>query len=710
MIGKTILHYKIQEKLGEGGMGVVYKAQDLKLKRDVAIKFLPKHIAANTEERKRFEVEAQAAASFNHPNIATIYAIEEARLNDNENEVFIVMEFIDGVELKNKILESNIAIDSALNITRAIAEGLKAAHEKGIIHRDIKSSNIMITKDGKVKVMDFGLAKVKGSELVTRVGTTLGTAAYMSPEQAQGIKLDHRTDLWSLGVIFYEMLTSELPFKAEHEAAWSYVIVNEHPLEPSELDRKIPAHIDDIVLKLLEKDREKRFASADELINSISDAEKGISSADQQTKTKAIAVLPFNNISSEKETDYFSDGLAEELIMNLSRLKDMRVVSRTTTMQYKGTTKGIKTIGKELGVRYLIEGSVRKFQDKLRITAQLIDVATDTQLWAETYKGDLADVFDIQEQVSKQIVDALMLKLTPTEKVVLSKRSTVNPEAFDCYLRARNYLYQRTKNGIQFAIQLFKQAIQLDERYAAAYAGLGEAYATMHFDYDTKDVWFDKAIESSLKALMYDSSLSEAYAALGLAYMSKRSLNEAAEACQKAIGLDPNNFSSYWILGRVYHLLDRDREAIEMQKKVIELNPNFHTAYGDLRIVYERLNEKEKHDDILQKLLDVYPKYLAQHPEDARSHIYYAIDLATVGRNEEAKNEAEKALQLSPDDPLMYYNAACSYARMNETKLAINALKNSVAKGLEDYEWIKRDTDLENIRKEPEYLELMYGK
>ena len=558
--------------------------------------------------------------------------------------------------------------------------------------------------------MDFGLAKVKGSELLTRVGTTLGTAAYMSPEQAQGMPLDHRTDIWSLGVIFYEMLTGELPFKAEHEAAWSYVIVNEQPLEPSELDRKIPAHIDNIVMKMLEKNRDKRYGSAGELIQSLIDAEKGMGNSEAQSKTKAIAVLPFNNISTERETDYFSDGLAEELIMNLSRLKDMRVVSRTTTMQYKGTTKGIKTIGKELGVRYLIEGSVRKFQDKLRITAQLIDVATDTQLWAETYKGDLADVFDIQEQVSKQIVDALMLKLTPTEKVVLSKRSTVNPEAFDCYLRARNFLYQRTKNGIQFAIQLFKQAIELDERYAAAFAGLGEAYATMHFDYDTKDVWFDKAIEASLKALMYDPTLSEAYAALGLAYMSRRSLDEAKEACQKAIELDPNNFSGYWILGRVLHLLDRDREAIELQKKVIELNPNFHTAYGDLRIVYERLNEKEKHDEILQKLLEVYPKYLAQHPEDARSHIYFAIDLATVGRNEEAKKEAEKALQLSPDDPLMYYNAACSYARMKEVKLAVNALKNSIAKGLEDYEWIKRDSDLNNIRNDEEYIALMQGK
>jgi len=710
MIGKQILHYKIIEKLGEGGMGVVYKAHDTKLNRDVAIKFLPPQIALNTEERKRFENEARAAAAFNHPNISTIYSIEADESSKEGKEVFIVMEYIEGKELKQKIEEGSFKIEVALKITRDIAEGLSVAHSKGVIHRDIKSSNIMVTNDGKVKIMEFGLAKVKGSELITRIGTTLGTAAYMSPEQAQGTSFDHRTDLWSLGVILYEMLTGELPFKAEHSSAWAYIIVNEQPLEPSELDRKIPVAIDNLVLKMLEKDPDKRFGSANELLKSLTEIENGIDNSESTNKTKAIAVLPFNNISTEQETDYFSDGLTEELIMNLSRLKDMRVVSRTTTMQYKRTNKGIKTIGKELGVRYLIEGSVRKFQDKLRITAQLIDVSSDTQIWAETYKGNLADVFDIQEQVSKQIVDALMLKLTPTEKVELSKRSTVNPEAFDCNLRAKNFLYRLTKNNVHFAIQLFEKAIDLDPRYAAAYAGLGEAYATLYQYFEAQEIWLDKAIEASLKALMYDPSLSDAYAALGLAYFDKKELEEAITATKKAIELDAQNFISYWILGRIYYETDKDTEAVDLFKKVIELNSDFYSARNDLLMTYEKLGEKEKYNKQLKNLLEVFPLYLSNHPDDARAYMYHAVHLATAGKNNEAKEAGKKALELNPGDSLLLYNAACLYARLGDTKLAANTLKDAVAAGQEDFEWIKRDTDLENIRKESVYIELMKGR
>jgi len=705
MIGQTISHYKILEKLGEGGMGVVYKAQDTTLNRDVAIKFLPRQIASQSEERERFKVEAQAAAALNHPNIATIYSIEE-----KDSEVFIVMEFIDGMELKEKITSGPIKQNEALEIITRIADGLKTAHNKGIVHRDIKSSNIMVTKDAQVKIMDFGLAKVKGSGLVTRVSTTMGTAAYMSPEQVSGEKVDHRTDIWSLGVIFYELLTGELPFKADYDAAWTYVIMNKNPLKPSELDRKIPPQLDSIIIKILEKDCDKRYSNIEELLKELKEAQTGISGTEQEGKTKAIAVLPFNNISAEQESDYFSDGLAEELIMNLSRLKDMRVVSRTTSMQYKGIQKSIKTIGKELGVRYIIEGSVRKFQDNLRITAQLIDVDKDAQLWAETYKGNLADVFDIQEKVSKQIVDALMVKLTPMEKVVLEKRATLDPEAFDCYLRARDFLYRRSKNSVQFAIQLFQKAIEFDQRYAGAYAGLGESYATLYQNFESKDIWLDKAIDSSLKALTYDSSLSEAYAALSLAYFYKKSNEEALTAGKKAIELDPNNFIGYWILGRIYHSTDRDTEAINLFNKVIELNPDFYSAYLDLRLAYERLGNKEKFNEVLKAAIKVYSRYLYQHPDDSRAHMLYALDLLLVGNNEEAKSEAAKAVELNPTDPLMQYNASCFYSRLGDKNLAIETLKNAMTAGYQDYEWIKRDSDLDNIRNEPKFLELMRGK
>jgi adenylate cyclase len=704
MIGSTILHYKILEKLGEGGMGVVYKAEDTNLKRDVAIKFLPRQIASQKEEKERFKIEAQAAASLNHPNIATIYSIEEA--ND---ESFIVMEFVNGRELKDKIAEGPVKINDAIDIAHKIADGLKAAHSKGIVHRDIKSSNIMITPDGKIKIMDFGLAKITGSGLMTKVGTTMGTAAYMSPEQATGEKVDHRTDIWSLGVILYELLTGELPFKAEYEAAWNYVILNKDPLKPSELDRKISSNIDSLVLKMLEKDREKRYSDTVALLKDLDNISKG-GESDQEGNVKAIAVLPFNNISAEKESDYFSDGLTEELILNLSRLKDMRVVSRTTSMQYKGTTKGIRDIGKELGVRYIIEGSVRKFEDNLRITAQLIDVEKDAQLWAESYKGKLADVFDIQEQVSQQIVDALMVKLSPTEKVALSKRPTVNAEAFDYNLRARNYLYRYSKNNIQFAIQFFEKAISLDLRYAEAYAGLAEAFAVKYAYFERKDTWLDKAIELSLKAIMYDSSLSEAYAALALAYFYKGSFDEAFTAVQKAIELDNNNFFGYWILGRIYFTTDRDKEAITPLKKAIEINPEFYTAYGDLRLVTERIGDKKECESINDKAMQFYPKYLEQNPDDSRARMFYAQALMYNKKKEQAKKETSTALELSPNDSILLYNAACVYSLIDEKELAVKTLQNAVAGGFEHYDWIKRDPDLENIRKESEFIELIKGK
>ena len=549
--GKKISHYQIIDQIGQGGMGVVYKAKDLNLERTVAIKFLPAHLASSEENKKRFLMEAKSAASLNHPNIMSIYEIGEF-----ENSVFMVMEFVEGETLKSYI--SNIKTGSGIPHIKAmdwlitIAKGLKVAHDNNIIHRDIKSENIMVSPGEQLKIMDFGLAKLKGSSGMTKTGTSLGTLAYMAPEQAQGLSADQRSDIWSLGVVFYEMLTGEPLFKAEHEAALLYLIVNEEPPLPSTMDLKIPHQVDMIVKRMLAKQPDKRFQDMNEVIKTLIETKDNVSKSSTDIKLKTIAVLPFDNISPDKENDYFGEGLTGELIANLSRLKDMKVVSRTTTMQYKGTQKDIKTIGRELDARYIIEGNVRKFGEDLRITAQLIDVSSDSQLWAETYKGKLSDVFDIQEKVSKQIVDALMVKLTPTEKVELTKRPTLNAEAFDYNLRARNYLYRQSKNNIQFAIQFFEKAIALDSRYAEAYAGMAEAYAVRYAYFERKDVWLDKALELSLKAIMYDSTLAEAYSALGLAYYYKGTFDEAITAVQKAISLDPNNFFAYWVLGRVY--------------------------------------------------------------------------------------------------------------------------------------------------------------
>jgi TolB-like protein/Tfp pilus assembly protein PilF len=532
----------------------------------------------------------------------------------------------------------------------------------------------------------------------------------MSPEQAQGASADHRSDLWSLGVVFFELLTGDLPFKSEHEAGLLYLVVNQTPPLPSELDRRLPEAVDAVVMRMLEKDAGRRYQSVDDLLEALASLKAQIASKQSNTKRLAIAVLPFATIGGDKENEYFGDGLTDELIVSLSQLKDFDVISRTNSMQYKNTTKDIKTIGKELGIRYLLEGSVRRFQDNLRITLQFVDVENSRQLWAESFKGKMEDVFDIQEKVSKQVVDALMIKLSPNEKIILTKRSTVNAEAFDCYLRAREFLYRRTKSSLQFAIHLFQKAIELDTRYAAAYAGLGEAYATLHYDYDTKEIWVDKAIESSLKALMYDSTVAEAYAALAMAYFSKKSIQEAEAAARKAIDLGPNIFTGYWVLARICHVMDRDRETVELLKKTIDLNPDFHTAHGELRMAYERLGEKENMDEVIRVMLERIPVYLSKHPDDARSHIHYATQLAVVGREKEALEQTAKAIALSPDDPLMFYNAACVYSRLGQKAQAVDTLQRSIFAGLEDYEWIKSDPDFDAIRNEPGYIEMMKGK
>ncbi len=708
MIGTTISHYRILEKLGEGGMGVVYKAQDTRLDRVVAVKFISSHLSAHEENKARFTQEAKSTAALNHPNILSIYDFGEL-----DGKMFFVMEFVEGKTLKSHLAHlkgQGIAAPQAIEWITQVAQGLRAAHEKQIVHRDMKSENIMVGSNGQLKIMDFGIAKLKGSGSLTKTGHSVGTLSYTSPEQMQGIPADERSDIWSLGVVFYEMLTGEVPFRAEHEAALSYLILNQQPPAPSMMDRRIPQAVDSVVAKMLEKDRSLRYQSAAELLEAVQHLRKDLEAMTQATKGKAVAVLPFENISSDKENDYFSDGLTEELIANLSRIKDVRVVPRTASIQYKGVKKDIRTIGRELGARYMLAGSVRKHQDNLRITVELIDAEDSNQLWAETYKGTLADVFDIQEQVSKQIVDALMLKLSPSEKIGLTKRATLNPQAFDCYLRARNFLYHYTQKSVHFAIQLFQQAIELDPRYAAAFAGLGESYSTIYQNFERKESWLDKAMEASLKAIMYDSTLSEAYASLGLAYLHRKSFDEAISSGQKAIELDPNNHIAYWILGRTKHMLDQDGEAVNLFKKVLQLDSDFYAAYGDLQIAYEKLGEKARYDEIHQAALSMYPGYLARHPDDARAHIFFAIDLVKAGRVEEARVKAGRALELSPNDPLMLYNAACFYGRLGDKKQALESLRNALLSGYAAFEWIKRDTDLESIRNEPVYIELMKDK
>lgn len=703
MIGRLISHYKILEMLGEGGMGVVYKAQDVRLNRIVALKLLPAELTADTEVKKRFIHEARAASALSHPNISIIYDIGES-----EEGTFIAMEWIDGESLEERIRSGTLGIVESTDIAVQVAEALHDAHQKGIVHRDVKSANIILSATGKVKIIDFGVAKLLDGSDHPEIGMRIGTMAYMSPEQIWGKDVDYRADIWSLGVVFYEMLAGERPFKGDYEESLIYSILNTDPKPISILRPDVPKTAENIIQKALAKDLGKRYQTIRSFIKDLRSMLWTFSSVPEGEVS--IAVLPFDDISSEKDNEYFSDGLTEELIMHLSQVKNMKVISRTTAMQYKGKKKSIRTIGDELGVRYILEGSVRKFEDDLVITAQLIEVEADAHLWAAKYKGNLADVFSIQENVSNHIVEALKVKLTPNEKRALTKRPTENPEAFDYHLRARNALYRLTKNDVKSAIQLFLKAIDLDGQYADAHAGLGEAYACLYLYFERKESHLNTAVEACRKAIMHNPVLPEAYAALGMAYFNKNMLDEALTAVRRAIELDPNSFIAYWILGRIYRTIDRDRDAIELFKKVITLNPDFYAVHMDLRSVYERLGEMENYDATVKAELEVYPRYLSNFPEDPRAHIFYAVALARAGRIEEAKQEAAKAIELNPSDPLMMYNTACFYVQIGEKRLAIDALRDSLQAGMADYEWIKRDPDLDGIRNESDYIELMKEK
>src|SRR5574341_126768 len=509
MIGQTISHYKILEKIGEGGMGVVYKAQDTKLDRTVALKFLPHHLTESEQDKARFIQEAKAASALNHPNITTIHDISE-----NMGAQFIIMEHIEGPTLK-ELSSSELALKNIIEIAIQLCQGLQAAHQKQIIHRDIKSDNVKIAPGNRVKIMDFGLAKLKSATPLTKAGTTVGTVAYMSPEQAQGREVDQRTDIWSLGVVLYEMLTGKLPFRGEYEQAIIYSILNEEPELVTSLRSAIPVELEQVLDKALAKNVNKRYENADELLRDLRQVQQNLKNSTSPVSSKSIAVLPLENISPDKVNEYFSDGLTEEIIMNLSKIKDLKVTSRTSAMHYKGTKKPLKQIAKELQVQYVLEGSVRKQGSDLRITAQLIDAMQDAHLWAEKYSGTLNDIFDIQEKVAEKIVEALKVKLTAGEQQQLSRRYTEDTEAYQLYLKGRFFWSKRTEEGFEKAIGYFNQSIEKDPNYALASVGGAEAYIVMGvYCYQRPREVMPKARQAAQKALELDNKLAEAQASL----------------------------------------------------------------------------------------------------------------------------------------------------------------------------------------------------
>jgi len=423
----------------------------------------------------------------------------------------------------------------------------------------------------------------------------------------------------------------------------------------------------------------------------------------------ALAVLPFDNISPDQETDYFSNGLTEELIARLSIVSEIELISRWASMQLKDRKQDIRAIGNELGARYIVGGSVRRFQDSVRITVQLVDVATNRQIWGNTYKGKLDDIFDIQEQVAQQIVEALKLKLTFSERVSLTKRQTLNAQAYDLYLRGEDYLYRLTKRSVERAIQLFEKAIELDPRYAAAYAGCSGAYGQMYWLFSRDERYREKARELSFKALMYDNNLAEAYTAMGVSYFIWGKFEEAAASARKAIELDPEDFIAHWTLGRIHFANGEYEQAYEMYQRVIKLKPEFLNAYSDLRMTCQRLGREDDAEVARNEQLERMPTYLLQNPDDARQRMLYATVLAEVNRRDDAIRECSLAIESSPGDPVMLYNVVCVYSRLGEPQRAIETLQQAIAAGYENFPWLHNDPDLDTLRDHPEFQALVPG-
>ncbi len=728
MVGTTISHYKILAKLGEGGMGVVYKAEDTKLERIVAIKFLPHHIAANVEERERFKIEAKAAAALNHPNIATIYAIEEV-----DSEMFIVMEFIEGKELREVIdtplnppsrgdlarsphlahspLEGGqggvLPIENCLSYAAQIAEGLKAAHAKGITHRDIKSSNIMVTESGQVKIMDFGLAKMGGDVHLTKTGMTLGTAAYMSPEQARGEVVDQRTDIWAFGVVLYEMLTGQLPFRGVYEAAMMYSILNEDPPPISSLRHEVPPVLEAIAHKALAKKVDERFQHIEEVLVDLKSPTRAPASEAAKTITPnlpkrkraflyvgisallvaliavalyfipkpaasidAIAVLPLTNLSGDPNQEYFADGMTEALISVLGQIEALRVISRTSVMQYKGGTKPLPAIGRELNVDAVVEGSVQSSGNRVNISVRLIAAETEKRLWSESFERELRDVLTLQREVTLAIAREIKVQVTPNEQARLKQTQEVDPDAYELYLLGRKFREKETSESLQQAVAYFEQAIAKDPNFAPAYAELVVPYFLLELRTWGKARTESKARQAATKALELDNTIAEAHTALGII----REFYDwdwpgAEEALRRAIALTPSNSEAHNEYGFFLCRKGRMETGLAEMKRAYALDPLSEGANHGVAFAYYRNRQYDEAIKHCQRALTFYPN---------SAYFHYKLGQAYLLKREYAKavsvleSEAVASIRWT-SEPLGYLG--CAYALSGNRNKALELLE-----------------------------------
>ncbi len=645
MIGKTISHYRITEKLGEGGMGVVYKAEDTRLERTVALKFLSPDTTRDASATKRFVQEAKAAAALNHPNICTVFEIDEA-----DGRTFISMECVEGENLKVKIASGSLGPDDALDIAVQIAEGLAAAHKRSIVHRDVKPANIIVTPEGRAKIMDFGLARMTGGAELTRIGTTVGTVAYMSPEQARGHAVDHRTDIWSLGVVLYEMLTGRRPFAGDRDQAVIYSILNDEPESVTSPGSSAPPEIAGTLAKALAKDPAARYQSAGNLAADLAAIRRRLMSdptvaiSGEPEALPSIAILPFANMSPDPENDYFGDGLAEELANALAQLPQLRVAARTSAFQFRGKDSDIREIGAKLNVGTVLEGSVRKAGNRLRVTAQLISVSNGFHLWSDRYDREMEDVFAVQDEITAAIVDQLKVRLGPEPKAPSVRRHTDNLDAYALYLKGHYYWNSLTPEGFRKSRECYEKSLEIDPEYALAHAALSMWHQSLAFWADAPPTEaFGKSRAAAERALEIDETVAIAHNCLAVIhFMHDWDWKKAEREFERALELDPS--SPFGHLNYAFLLTDlaRHEEALRESRIAQRLDPlsTIVNAWAaSLMVSAGRVGEG------IAELEEVTER----DPEAWQPHLWLSAAYSRAGMHGRAIESAERAAERARD-------------------------------------------------------------
>jgi serine/threonine protein kinase/Flp pilus assembly protein TadD len=607
-----VSHYRIVEKIGAGGMGEVYLAEDTELDRKVALKFLPPHLCQDEDCRKRFKREAQAAAKLDHPNIVPVYEV-----GDFKGRPFFAMAHIEGKSLRQVIKEGKLTVEESVNLTMQICEGLHKAHESGVVHRDIKPGNILIDNEKRVRVVDFGLATVSGEEKLTKTGSTLGTVGYMSPEQVQGKEIDHRSDLFSVGIILYEMLTGRRPFEGDNDAAISRSITDITP-EPIERYKSgTTSELQQVIGKALSKDPSLRYQHADGIISDLKRAQLGASVDSLKPQRKMLAVLPFENLGPT-EDEYFADGITGEIMSRLAGIQELGVIARTSSIQYKGTEKSIQQISEELGVDYILEGTIRwqKRSDKpdlVRITPQLIQTSDATDLWAENYDRELAEIFEVQTDIANHIIAQLRISLLSDEKNGVKRQPTESLEAYNYYLRGRYYLLEQdwTKSNLTIAIQMFQNAIACDLEFIDAYTYLARAYLTLYSQREQLDEHRNLAKQAIDKALAMHSGSSAVYVALGSYYSVLGEFEKALEAFELGMQADGNSIDCNLGVARAWRRMGRFEQSIDLFKHVFQMSPRDAKLAWDIGWTYVDMRQYDKAEQFYNRSMSLAPDQIS---------------------------------------------------------------------------------------------------